>query len=218
MLTSADRRTIRDLWNGYADSNIAVRALASARTMICPFERVARHIPFGSNVLDIGCGTGAFVTSLAIQGRISSAVGCDVSSIALEAGQRAIKRLNLPNLEFYHASTMSEWPSKKFDVVCLIDILHHIRPVGQKQFFMEAASKVTPGGLMIYKDMADRPAWKAWTNRIHDLVLARDWINYVPFRLALQWSDNISYKTIATDQFTVGPYAHELAVFQRPIT
>ena len=35
------------LWSGYQDATLAQRALASLRTVICPFERITRHIAAG---------------------------------------------------------------------------------------------------------------------------------------------------------------------------
>ena len=45
---------------------------------------------------------------------------------------------------------------------------------------LAACDRVRLGGLLIYKDTASAPAWAAWVNRLHDLVLARQWIHYAP--------------------------------------
>lgn len=217
MISEVDRNIIQSLWGGYADSNFAVRFLAAFRTLICPFAPIALHIPAGSRVLDIGCGTGAFVNILAMQGHISEAVGCDVSQIALSAAKKAAKRLNL-NSAFHLAASTKELPDDLFDVVCLIDVVHHVPLAIQHQFFIDAASRVKPGGIFIYKEMADHPAWKAWANRLHDLIVARDWINYAPVAQALLWAKELKLVTIAGEQYNVGPYAHELVVLQKPLS
>ena len=120
------------------------------------------------------------------------------------------------NVQFLHASGPDEWPAGLFDVVCLIDVLHHVPVVIQGAFFLEAASRVKQGGLLIYKDMAERPLWRALANRMHDLVLARQWINYVSMERAGEWAGSDGLVVKASEAFTVGPYAHELSVFARP--
>lgn len=215
MASELDRAIIRSLWNGYSDSHLAVRILASARTLICPFDRITRYVPAGSRLFDIGCGTGALVNVLATQGQISEAIGCDIGRTAILAAQQAANRLGLSKVVFRQALTAEEWPSGPFDVVCLVDVMHHVPRNAQHQFFLDAASRVRRGGILIYKEMADQPRWRAWANRLHDLVLARQWINYAPVDQALRWAAPIGLTAAERDTFNVGPYAHQLVVLHR---
>src|SRR5687767_4863984 len=129
------RETIRTLWEAYRDAPLSQRLLASARTLICPFERIIRHVPHGSRVLDIGCGTGALLNLLAAQARISEGVGCEINQAALTAARKAAERLGASYVIFRHALSESDWPQESFDVVALIDVMHHVPVAQQRAFF-----------------------------------------------------------------------------------
>jgi 2-polyprenyl-3-methyl-5-hydroxy-6-metoxy-1,4-benzoquinol methylase len=73
----------------------------------------------------------------------------------------------------------SAWPPGTFDVVSLIDVIHHIQSKDQTTVLVNAIEHVADGGILLYKDMASRPLWRAWANRLHDLISAGDWINYL---------------------------------------
>jgi 2-polyprenyl-3-methyl-5-hydroxy-6-metoxy-1,4-benzoquinol methylase len=213
----AQRHTVRTLWDAYRDAPLRHRLLASARTVICPFERIVRHVPPGARALDIGCGTGALLNLLASRGRISEGVGCDVDRDALAAAGKAAQQLGASGVRFRHAPTQDGWPPGLFDVVCLIDVMHHVPAAIQGAFFRDAAARVKPGGVLIYKDMAAQPPWRAWANRLHDLILARQWIHYVDGERSLTWAAAAGLSAIDGEAFTVGPYAHELTVFSRTL-
>src|SRR6266576_3469231 len=72
--------------------------------------------------------------------------------------------------------------------VSMIDVMHHVPPSFQKEFLLTACRHVRPSGLLIYKDMCRRPRWRAAANRLHDLVLARQWINYLPISQVELWA------------------------------
>ena len=72
------------------------------------------------------------------------------------------------------------------------------------------------GGLLVYKDMVERPRWRAWKNRLHDLVLARQWINYAPLQSVCDWVRPAALHEDRRVQLNLLWYGHELVVFRRP--
>jgi 2-polyprenyl-3-methyl-5-hydroxy-6-metoxy-1,4-benzoquinol methylase len=120
------------------------------------------------------------------------------------------------NLHFLQVDIADRWPCGLFDVVSLIDILHHIPPAGQKSIFLKAASSVRPGGLLIYKDMADRPVLHALMNRLHDLLVAKQWIHYVPIRRIDEWAAEAGLAVIHEEEILRLWYHHEVRVYARP--
>ena len=83
-------------------------------------------------------------------------------------------------LFFEHRDVVAGLPESEFDVVSMIDVVHHIAPRHQEQAIAEAWRRVRPGGLFLNKDMASKPWYCGFMNRVHDLVIAREWIHYYP--------------------------------------
>jgi 2-polyprenyl-3-methyl-5-hydroxy-6-metoxy-1,4-benzoquinol methylase len=100
--------------------------------------------------------------------------------------------------------------------VSLIDVLHHVPPAGQRELLAQAASRVQPGGVLIYKDLCDRPWWRTSANRLHDLLTAWQWIHYLPLEQAETWLTDAGLVRRARKDFSRYWYGHELLVFARP--
>lgn len=204
----------------FCNEAIVTRTLQKWRPYICPFEAILPHVKRDATVLDIGCGNGLFLGLVASTRNIRAGVGLDISERAVAAAQRMSNTLNEAlngaDLRFLRALRIEDWPQGPFDVVSMIDVMHHIPVRDQERAIRAACKRVGPDGLLIYKDMARRPVWKACANRMHDLVMARQWIHYMPI---------LDVKAIVAEEgltLTVREnmdrfwYAHELRVFTRP--
>jgi 2-polyprenyl-3-methyl-5-hydroxy-6-metoxy-1,4-benzoquinol methylase len=154
------------------------RLLQRYRPFICPFEEVLADVPAGARVLDVGCGRGLLLGLLATSGRIKDAVGFDSSAPAIAEARSMARSAGLDHcLTFTRLDAEADWPDGAFDVVTMVDVLHHVPPAAQRAVILQAAGAVRPGGRFIYKDMASRPSWMALANRPHDLLLVREWIH-----------------------------------------
>lgn len=189
------------------------------RPYICPFEELLPLVPRNSSILDVGCGAGLFLGLLAAEGRIRAGLGFDSAARAIATARQMSERLRrsgaTATLEFLHRDASERWPEGEFDVVSMIDVMHHVPPLAQRLVFACAAQRVRPGGVLIYKDMAEAPAWRAWANRLHDLLLARQWIHYLPIGQLEGWAQELELTPIHAGSFNRYCYAHELRVFRR---
>jgi 2-polyprenyl-3-methyl-5-hydroxy-6-metoxy-1,4-benzoquinol methylase len=79
----------------------------------------------------------------------------------------------------YECSDARSWKSSEtFDAIYLLDLIHHL-PAGEVPAFLESVKeRLRPGGLLLVKDVADKPAYK----RLFTLFLDRLMVNRDPIR------------------------------------
>ncbi len=199
----------------YVEGPYLMRKMMHHRIRICPFERLLPHVPGGASVLDIGCGAGLLLALLASTRPGITGVGFDASPAAIETAQLMLKRIK-PGLRFLRLAKDEPWPEGLFDVVCMVDVLHHVPPASQRAVVRQAAAKVKPGGMLLYKDMANHPWFSATMNRLHDLLIARDWIHYVPVNSVEEWAAELALVRTHAETFSRLWYCHDLRIFRRP--
>jgi 2-polyprenyl-3-methyl-5-hydroxy-6-metoxy-1,4-benzoquinol methylase len=202
----------------YASAPLGARALARLRPWICPFERLVPLVPVGARVLDVGCGSGLLLGLLARAGRLAGGVGIDADLGAIAAAEAMRTALPPPlraRLRFARQDAEAPWPAEPFTVVALIDVLHHLPPSRQHALIERALLAVEPGGMLLYKDMAARPRWRAAANRAHDLLMARQWVHHRALAEVEAWAAAAGFACAHRARIARGPYGHELAVFRR---
>ena len=201
----------------YVHGSAVMRAMQHYRPYISPFEQMIKAVPPGSRVLDIGCGGGLFLGLLARTGRIQRGLGIDTSQPAIAVAQEM--RARLPSghgVRFEARSAALPLPDEGYDVVSLLDVMHHIPPQAQRLVLEQALSCVEGGGLFIYKDMCARPLWRAFANRLHDLLIARQWIHYLPLMRAIEWAQAKGFTVEASRTTNMLWYGHEMVVLRAP--
>lgn len=192
------------------------RVFQRLRPRICPFEALLALVPAGARVLDIGCGSGLFLGLLAAHGRLGAGVGIDRDARALAVAGAMRATLPDPVALRFAPGDAGDLPPGSFDVVALIDVLHHVPPAAQAAVLAGAAARVAPGGLLLCKDIARRPRWRALMNRLHDLLLARQWVHHpdgAALAAACAGAGLIVERRERIDRWW---YAHELIVARRP--
>lgn len=206
----------------FSSGPLLSRMIQQLRPYICPFHELLAVVPQNSSVLDVGCGSGIFLGLLMKRGGLRSAVGFDYSVSGIELARQMLG--NMPaemtkNIDFELRNANQSWPDGEFDVVSMIDVMHHVTPAAQRNVFLEAVDHVAPGGLLLYKDMADSPLVFALANRLHDLIMARQWIHYVPTSLIKRWGIEAGLSVVQESRRRMIWYAHEWIVFRkRPST
>ena len=201
----------------YTNGPVVARAMQHYRPYISPFGLLMRLVPPGSRVLDIGCGGGLFLGLLARAGRIRRGLGIDTSQRAIAVANEMTTRLPAGHgVRFEARSASVPLPAEGYDVVSLLDVMHHIPPEHQRLVLEQALDRVEAGGRFIYKDMALRPFWRALANRLHDLLIARQWIHYLPLAQAIAWAEAKGCTVIEQRRVDMLWYGHEVVVFSMP--
>lgn len=216
MRADVDAATLRTLAKElYAHESGLGGWLARHRPAVCPFELLVPHVPPGATVLDIGCGGGLFLGLLAACGRLESGYGIDPSVSVIDRARRMAARFGT-QLQFDSRAPGAELPPGAFTVVSMIDVAHHVAPAQLERLLGDALDRTAVGGRFVYKDMAARPVAHAIANRVHDAVLARQWIHYVPIARVRAIAERAGFRVIDRRDARRFVYAHELLVAERP--
>jgi 2-polyprenyl-3-methyl-5-hydroxy-6-metoxy-1,4-benzoquinol methylase len=213
VLSSREKRAL--LRSLYRDASTPARELVAWRDLICPYEPITRWVPPAAHLLDFGCGAGALLALLSEQRQITSGTGCDVSTDGIAAAKAAQARLSNDVLDFRHISDFEDIPAEKFEIVVMIDVLHHIPPARQQEAIHAAARRVAPGGRLIYKDMTRHPFWRRWANTTHDLLLSRQLVHYVAPDRVVRWAQDDGMTLMHAEDYSRFVYGHQLRVFLR---
>lgn len=209
---------MKPLANAVKDRNPFVRFLVWGRIIICPFEKLVDALPNNAHMFDIGSGVGLWPACAWISGKVSSITACDSNSKAIQEAQSLLQKLAVPTtaISLHVTRHSTEWPKKLFNVVSMIDVIHHIPATEQERFFKQAVQHLLPGGTFIYKDMVSKPFWLAWSNRLHDLILARQWIQYRSADDVVTWAQAEGLQLTSRLYQRILWYGHELLVFTKP--
>lgn len=200
----------------YTEGSWARRMMVYGRPYICPFEELISRTPHGSTVLDVGCGDGLFLNVLGRLERISGGLGFDNNSAAIASARLARKNVaDSSSIEFREWSIGKEWPGGEFDVVSMVDVLHHIPPPQKRSAIEEAVRHVKPGGLFIFKDIGIKPKWRAFFNSLHDLVLTGERVTYTPLDVVSSWVTSVGMDELERQTINRLWYGHELMLFSR---
>ena len=111
---------------------------------------------------------------------------------------------------------VADWPETTFDMVSLIDVMHHVRLDLRRPILDAAIARVKPGGILLYKDMCRRPRWRALLNWCQDLVVSRQWIRYIPISQVEDVARSAELVELRSETIYRLGFGHELRVYRRP--
>jgi 2-polyprenyl-3-methyl-5-hydroxy-6-metoxy-1,4-benzoquinol methylase len=125
-------------------------------------EEIGQYLPTEGAIVDIGCGFGLFSLFFANQERRRHISGFDLNARRIETARRSAARLGLDNVAFEIGDASQKRLSAPVDAVYMLDIVHHIPPESVVPLIENIARNLRPGGVLLIKDVADRPAYKRW--------------------------------------------------------
>jgi len=186
------------------------------RPRFVPFAPLVAAVPPQARVLDLGCGAGLFLALLAQRGDLVEGLGVDASRGAIDRAEDMRSRHRHGAVfAFCCQDARTPLPTGPWDVVSLIDVLHHVPPAQQAGVVAAAAKVLRPGGLLIIKEMATTPWWCAGANRLHDLLLAREWIHQMDASTVARWCSSAGLAITTHGAARHAWYAHHWTVAQR---
>jgi SAM-dependent methyltransferase len=138
------------------------------RWRVCPLPAIAAHVPRQGVIVDLGCGHGLFAQLLAYESSERDVIGIDLDSHKIALAQT----LNLPNLRFVcgDLATTAVPPAQ---AVTILDVFYLVPYPVQERLLAICAEKLASDGVIVLKDMAERPRWKVWLNWLEETLAVR---------------------------------------------
>jgi 2-polyprenyl-3-methyl-5-hydroxy-6-metoxy-1,4-benzoquinol methylase len=173
------------------------------RWLSAPFAEVEAQLPTSGQILEIGCGHGLFCVYAAVKGPNRQVLGTDIDAGKILSAQRAGLVL-APRLRFERAVS-GEVPAGGWDAIAILDVLYLLPAAAQRRLLAAAAAQLAPGGVLLVKEMAEQPTWKASWNRNQERLSVRvlritehdgvDDFTFVPTAELLGWLTDLGLRT-----------------------
>jgi 2-polyprenyl-3-methyl-5-hydroxy-6-metoxy-1,4-benzoquinol methylase len=165
--------------------SLAIRLYCRGRFTILReifLEEIGQYLPPAGQVLDLGCGFGFFSLYFAAREPGRRMLGVDLNARRIAEGREAARRMGLDNIR-YEAADAARWDTdERFDAIYLLDLVHHLPVEEVPGFLRKLREKLVDGGVLLLKEVEDRPAWKRWFTLWLDraVVGLREPIRYWP--------------------------------------
>lgn len=165
---------IPDVLSLYANAPLPVRAHVWTRWATCPFRRVAEAVPAKGRVLEMGCGFGVFACHLAVSSRERDVLGVDVDVRKIVHGRFAAERAREKGARCeMHLEPPGDVPEGPWDAVVIVDVLYLLEPDAQAGLLQSCAQQLALGGVLVVKEMARSPRWKARWNTVQETLAVK---------------------------------------------
>ncbi len=170
-LTLVDfERIKKDIVSIYSEDFVS-KMYTLLRLQLAPMIKMIEYVPEKGDILDLGCGNGIMANIISLGAPERKVFGVDLSAARIEAANR-ISRDN-PNLEFV-AGDVNTVPFERFEIVTLIDLLHHLPYDEQGKLLGKIYDKLDEDDVLIIKDLEKAPYWKYIFHYIQDTLSYRD--------------------------------------------
>lgn len=196
-----------------------VRAYSRVRFTIMrqPFlEEIGQYLPSSGDVLDLGCGFGLFSLFYAMTKPALRIAAVDLDAARVAAATASAERLRLTNVT-YEASDATTWKTgRQFDAIYMLDLVHHLPQARVPAFLADVARLLRPSGILIIKDVADRPRYKMlFTLLLDRLLVGMEPIRYWPPAELMAVLTGLGFEVVRHRMNDVLPYPHILYVCRR---
>ncbi len=142
------------------------RAHVGVRWATCPFKAVAAELPESGSILEVGCGHGLLSLHLALTSSRRRVTGIDVDEDKLAAARAAADRGGLAAT--FEAVQGGALPDGPWDGIVIVDVLYLLSADDQRSLLGSCAERLASGGVLVVKEMAPEPRWKARWNSVQE--------------------------------------------------
>ena len=165
--------------------SFVVRAYSRVRFSILHQEildQIGQYLPPRAHILDLGCGFGLFSLYYALTGPERVLTGVDRDDHRIGMARACAAALAVHNVQYVAQDALAFRGQQSFDAIYMLDLIHHLPRTEVTSFLGELRSILRPGGLLIIKDVSNRPRYKRWFTLALDraMVGLREDIYYWP--------------------------------------
>jgi 2-polyprenyl-3-methyl-5-hydroxy-6-metoxy-1,4-benzoquinol methylase len=155
----------------YRDAGRAARLHTLLRWWSAPFPAIERALPQTGRVLEIGCGHGLFSTYAALAAPGRTVHGVDIDPDKILAAKTAGRQMG--NRVTFDMAPSGAVPQGPWDAIVIVDVLYLLPEEAQRRLLLTAAEQVTPGGVLVVKEMSPEPRWKALWNSTQERLAVK---------------------------------------------
>jgi trans-aconitate methyltransferase len=138
------------------------------RWRLCPMTSIASYLPDTGVIIDLGCGHGLFTHLVARESPQREVYGVDLDARKIEIAQQAV----LPNLHF-RVGDIADVEIPPAQAVTILDVFYLVPYDAQERLLKICWDRLASGGVLLLKDMAEKPRWKAWLNWVEEVLAVR---------------------------------------------
>ena len=205
---------IRSVTDTYSD--FAVWLYSKIRFLILrqPFlDEIGQYLPRGGRILDFGCGFGLFSLYFALRAPSCHITGVDLNRRRIQHARDSAQKLGLSNVDYHEGSALEGREGEHFDAIYMLDLVHHLPAADVPEFLEKTRALLNPGGVLLLKDVADRPRYKMlFTLALDRLMVGREPIRYWPPAELTQLLEELGFSVKTHRMTDFLPYPHILYV------
>ncbi len=145
------------------------RVYVFLRFIILPVAKIEQLLPQKGSILDVGCGYG-FTSIFFAKNKKRKIIGLELNTTRVALAKKVSS--NICNLSFSTSNLIGNKQSKVSAIIA-IDLLHHINQSQKNIFLKDSFLKLNKNGLLIIKDINNKPFFKYYWNYIHDSIMTK---------------------------------------------
>lgn len=197
---------------------IASRIYVFLRYVLLPFKCIEPYLPKKGLIVDLGSGYGSYDLYFALREPKRKIIGLELIKSRVRIAKQASKGIR--NVKFKPQDFTKDSKIKSADAICMFDLLHHIPYQTQEVILRECFKKLRKNGLLIIKDIAERPRWKFLYNYLHDKIMTKnDKLYFLKMGELMQKLNDAQFKVVQAPTimktYPLNPIPHFIVICKK---
>lgn len=173
-------------------------------------EEIEQYMPRKGTILDLGCGFGLFSHYFALCSKARRMLSLDLNGRRITLAKEAARRLGTDRQTNFRAMNVLDYPfDRPVDGIVMLDLVHHL-PKGRADEILTHCYRIlATGGVLLIKDVEDRPLWKmAFTWILDKAMDYRTPVNYYDRDRLIALLRERGFEVHSHQMLDILPYPH----------